>query len=191
LREEVLGLFHTVSRNLDALCHFYFTPRPVTSEVSAKVLATHRALPALQLEDINPFNVNSQAVNQAPEDLIPKKRGRQIFLLKPEELGRDDRQKLRKLKKEKRRSEKRKIEATQSDEVKRKKLEDNRLKNDKRVTIAPSGENRTSQRGSSSQYTNSKHFFNTMQENGGQGNNLLDHKVKHHKTMNSKNLKLQ
>lgn len=72
LHEEAINLFNEVSRQLDALTHFFFTPKPVASEASAKVLATQRSIPALEMEDITPYSQNSTALAVAPE---------QVFLL--------------------------------------------------------------------------------------------------------------
>lgn len=62
-------LYPQLSRNLDVLSHFYFTPKPVAGEASAKVLATQRAIPALELEDITPYGKNSDAALNAPEEV--------------------------------------------------------------------------------------------------------------------------
>jgi U3 small nucleolar ribonucleoprotein component len=59
-----------VARELDALTHFFFTPKHVAVEASAKVLATQRALPALEMEDITPFSQNSTASAVAPEQVL-------------------------------------------------------------------------------------------------------------------------
>eukprot|EP01031_Cornospumella_fuschlensis_P032353 gene32353-39126_t len=50
LRGEVLALFNKLSRELDKLSHFFYTPKPVLPEASAQVLANERMLPALDME---------------------------------------------------------------------------------------------------------------------------------------------
>lgn len=54
---------------MNELSHFYFTPKPIVDESSAKVLATQRALPAVEMEDVTPFHTTSQADKAAPQEV--------------------------------------------------------------------------------------------------------------------------
>jgi hypothetical protein len=65
----VINLFNLLSRQLNELSHFYFTPKPVVQEMSAKVLATQKSLPAMEMEDITPFQTGSTATQSAPEEV--------------------------------------------------------------------------------------------------------------------------
>jgi U3 small nucleolar ribonucleoprotein component len=106
-----------VSRELDALSHFFFTPRPVPREESA---LTSLPVESLQMEDITPVG-ESRAAALAPEQVrlawdengmgwdsngyfflrvvlaqvAAKKSGRAAALVADEELTREDRQRLR------------------------------------------------------------------------------------------------
>eukprot|EP00981_Chlorochromonas_danica_P002742 scaffold537_cov180-Ochromonas_danica.AAC.47 len=86
-RLEVLELFNKLSRTLDRLSHFYYTPKPVSVEVNAQVLANQRLLPALQMEDsaqgsamIN-LQTSPTALAYAPEEIVDRPRNK-IALLK-------------------------------------------------------------------------------------------------------------
>lgn len=54
-------------RNLDALSHFFYQPKPVAKEATIKSLGT-TPLPSIMLEDIMPVT-ESIAVAQAPEEV--------------------------------------------------------------------------------------------------------------------------
>lgn len=151
---------------MDALSHFYFTPRPVAAEASAKVLATQRSLPALEMEDISPFNVNSSATKLAPEEMHEKKRGPRIMLMAAEELGRDDRQKLRRVKKQQRRDRKRAAEAGLDENVKRARREEKEVARDRRVSVQGGGEGPVGKKstGTSGEFSKSSTFFSRLQE---------------------------
>ena len=69
IQEEVINLFNHLSRQLNELSHFYFTPKPIVEETSAKVLATQRSLPAVDMEDVTPFHVTSDGNQAAPEEV--------------------------------------------------------------------------------------------------------------------------
>ena len=64
LVEEVTQLYEKVSRQLDALSHFYYTPKPVVVEATVKSLA----VPSLTLEDVTPAMM-SAARAVAPEEV--------------------------------------------------------------------------------------------------------------------------
>ena len=67
--EEILSLFNELSRELDGLTHFYYTPRAVAQESHATVLSNQRALPAMEMEDITPFGQHSYVSQQTPEEV--------------------------------------------------------------------------------------------------------------------------
>jgi hypothetical protein len=69
MQEEVINIFNVLSRNLNELSHFYFTPKPIIEETSAKVLANQRSLPAIEMEDVTPFNINSSSSQNAPQEV--------------------------------------------------------------------------------------------------------------------------
>jgi U3 small nucleolar RNA-associated protein MPP10 len=165
LREEVVGLFGAVSHHLDALCHFYFTPRPVAGETSAKVLATQRSLPALEMEDVTPYSVQSDAAKLAPEELLTKKKGPRIMLLSSEELGRDDRKKRRRVQKEFNRKEHRRADAQLDENVKRARREEEVLSKDKRVSVDESSQERkTKNHNETGEFSKSSMFFSNLQK---------------------------
>lgn len=64
-REETLAQFQKVCRQLDALSHFHFTPKPVVQEISVAA-----SVPSLSKEDIAPTTESSAAVvSLAPEEV--------------------------------------------------------------------------------------------------------------------------
>jgi U3 small nucleolar ribonucleoprotein component len=69
MQEEVINIFNVLSRKLNELSHFYFTPKPIIEETSAKVLANQRSLPAIEMEDVTPFNINSSSSQNAPQEV--------------------------------------------------------------------------------------------------------------------------
>jgi U3 small nucleolar RNA-associated protein MPP10 len=96
--DEVKGLFHVVCRELDSLSHFHYTPRPVVAEPVVT------GLPSISLEEVLPSAENHGSTS-APEQVLEKKSGRAAALLTEEELGRDDRQRLRRASKAVRRKQ--------------------------------------------------------------------------------------
>ena len=69
--------FKQISRELDALSHFHFTPRPVVADSKIRTLQpSTSALSSLQLEDITPLTSAQASTSQlAPEqvrDLVVK-----------------------------------------------------------------------------------------------------------------------
>lgn len=164
-REEVMNLYNAVARELDALSHFFYSPKPVAAEASAKVLATQRALPALEMEDITPFSQNSSATAAAPEELLEHKRGKRVTLLTSAELTREDRKKLRRHKKEVKKVERAEQEKDTSVKNLRKQANkklDEELRTDKRVVMSESASSKRHE--DSNQYSKSSAFFSKLQE---------------------------
>lgn len=62
----VMGLFHKICRQLDALSHFHFTPKPVVSEVSVQ----GTDLPSLSMEEVAPSTHISAVSTMAPEEVM-------------------------------------------------------------------------------------------------------------------------
>ena len=164
-REEVINLFNAVSRELDALSHFFYSPKPVASEASAKVLATQRALPALEMEDIAPYSQNSAATAAAPEEIMEHKRGKKVTLLTSAELTREDRKKLRRHKKEVNKAEKAEQEKDTSIKNLRKQASkklDEELRADKRVVLSNTAKSKKHE--DQNQFSKSSAFFSKLQE---------------------------
>ena len=147
-----------VSRELDALSHFFFTPLPVPRDEPA---LTSLPVESLQMEDITPVG-ESRAAAMAPEQVrvgshgsgsrmvtaisisiaiaaacvqvAAKKGGRAAALVAPEELSREDRQRLRRAAKSSAKKDNNKAQAgPDSDSAAR--LQD-QLRADKRVVLA-------------------------------------------------------
>lgn len=101
-----------MSRQLDGLSHFYFTPKPVIREPTLKSV---ESVPSLSLEDaapsilnlastaglelfsylLNEPGANSYSKISAPEEVMEKKKGRKAAFLSDADVGRDDRRRLR------------------------------------------------------------------------------------------------
>ena len=92
---EVTDLFDKVCRQLDALSHFYFQPKPITKEAKITSLQTSTGVSSISLEDIVPV-FESSGVQSAPEQIHEKKHGRDGALISKEEMTSDDRKRLRK-----------------------------------------------------------------------------------------------
>lgn len=95
--DEVGSLFDKVCRQLDALSHFYYQPKPVTKEAKITSVQTEH-VGSISLEDIVPVT-ESNGITVAPEEVCAKKHGRESRLLSKEELSSDDRQRMRRTKK--------------------------------------------------------------------------------------------
>lgn len=142
-REEVRSLFDKVCRNLDALSHFYFQPKPVTREVQLTSMATTNNVASMNIEDIMPV-FESSAAAQAPEETQEKKHGREVTLMSREEMTSEDRKALRRAHKASNRKEKNmraheeklvaKLNPGMGNKYERQKTLD-MIRNDKRVTM--------------------------------------------------------
>ena len=60
--EEVKGLYHKVCRELDALSHFHYTPKPVVVE------SVITGLPSIEMEEVIPLT-ESNVSTKAPEEV--------------------------------------------------------------------------------------------------------------------------
>jgi hypothetical protein len=61
-----------ISRQLDALSHFHFTPRPVVPESRVSTLQPHAsagAVSSLMLEDVTPVTAQGSTSQLAPEEV--------------------------------------------------------------------------------------------------------------------------
>ena len=141
-REDALSLFHKVSMKLDELSHFFYSPRPVTAEVTLNTSAPIASLPSINLEEVVPL-VNSTANQNAPEEVMEKKRGRT-----GEDLTKTDKKKLRKLRSDDNKGGDGRTKQHNSD--------DEEI-NDRRVTTG------TASRGDSDSYSKSAAFFANLQ----------------------------
>jgi hypothetical protein len=121
-----------VSRELDALSHFFFTPLPVPREEPG---LTSLPVESLQMEDVTPVG-ESRAAARAPEQVAAKKSGRAAALVASEELTREDRQRLRRAAKGKAKKDKKAGAGSDSNSAAR--LQD-QLRADKRVVLAADG----------------------------------------------------
>lgn len=138
----------------------------MTGETSAKVLATQRSLPALEMEDIAPYSVQSDAAKMAPEELLAKKKGPRIMLLSSEELGRDDRKKRRRVQKDIYNREKRHADAQLDANVKRARREEEVLSKDKRVSVHTSAQTKGAKKhnNETGEFSRSSTFFSNLQK---------------------------
>ena len=161
-KEEIKSLFHKVSRQLDSLTHFHYTPKPIVAEVSV----SSTQIPSISFEDIG-LTAESTASAAAPEEIYRKKRGRDAALMSQEELTRDDRKRLRQANKSKNRAaKKRDLECGSMDEGKARRnkaiAEDKEfnemLKKGKRVTTG-----KEIREEDKIKYGSSKKFFEKMQ----------------------------
>jgi hypothetical protein len=88
-----IHLFDQISRQLDALSHFHFTPKPVVAEVNISTLPVS----SLLLEEVAPslsFTSTAQSL-VAPEEVSQKKRGKAASLMSDSELTSLDKQRIR------------------------------------------------------------------------------------------------
>jgi U3 small nucleolar RNA-associated protein MPP10 len=86
-----------ISRQLDALSHFHFTPRPVVADTKLKTLQpSASAVASLMLEDITPVTVlGGNASQLAPEQVQAKKHGKDGAMMAEEEMTSEDRKRKR------------------------------------------------------------------------------------------------
>lgn len=96
-REEAQRLFEMVCRKIDALSNFSFAPRPFVPD-----LKVTPAVPAISMEEVLPMGVATDEA-RAPEEIYAKKRGRDGLVRSQEEVGQDDRKRMRRSKKAARR----------------------------------------------------------------------------------------
>ena len=160
---NIKGLFHKICRQLDALSHFHYTPRPIVEEGNV----AKEALPSISLEDVTPTteSASSAFTNAAPETVHEKKRGRAAALVADAELTSDDKKRRRLASKATRRKlrqaddvKERALSNTGKSSAKYEKLKtDEILRNDKRVTVQRhSGDN--------TDYTKSSKLFTQLQD---------------------------
>lgn len=160
--EALIGLFDIVSRELNALSHFHFTPMPIEKEdeLSIKPVA---AQAALQLEDVLPTS-ESLGTQYAPEELMEKLKGKRASLMSKEEQTRDDKRRLRRAAKSSSKTRKDREEATtgkRSRDGDKQVYED--LKRDKRVTMHDESSGGMGGEGQEGSYSKSTTFFSNMQ----------------------------
>ena len=149
-------LYPQVCRQLDALSHFQFAPKPVGSSADSSSMAVQ----SIALEDVAPMTMlagEAGSTAQAPEQSVGKKRGLDAqFVGGDEEITRSDRQKMRRKQKKKQISSG-KNAASNVVSAENDKYQD--LKNDSRV-IQKNTEKSTGK----SEYSKSSDFFSRLQE---------------------------
>jgi U3 small nucleolar RNA-associated protein MPP10 len=161
---NIKGLFHKICRQLDALSHFHYTPRPIVEEANV----SSQAVPSISLEDVTPVteSANTEFANAAPEKLLEKKRGRAAALIADAELTSDDKKRRRLASKTVRRKQRQATEQTEkmlaqsgkgSAKYEKEKT-DEILRSDKRVTVQKYGD------GDRMDYTKSSKLFSHLQE---------------------------
>lgn len=156
--EEAKALYHKVCRELDALSHFHYTPRPVIGEPVVTGLAS------IAMEEILPL-AESNVSTRAPEEVQEKKTGRAAALVSSEELGRDDKKRLRGAAKSVRRKQRKLEEAEEKlvakinpgagNKYEAKKVLDE-IRNDRRVVEGKHDNSRS--------YGKSSDFFSDLQQ---------------------------
>ena len=82
-------------RELDGLSHFFYQPKPITSDVKITTLQTNTGVSSISMEDIVPV-MESNAIQYAPEEIYNKKHGRDAKQISNEEMTSDDKKRLRK-----------------------------------------------------------------------------------------------
>lgn len=160
---EIKELFGEICRQLDALSHFHFSPRPVVCEASIAGLSG-TSLPSISLEDVGVSNESSASAS-APEELYAKKRGRKAALLSESELTREDKNRLRQANKAARKRSEQQIEydrnGNSTPESRSKNLQGtNGLPLDRRVVAGKIAED-----GEQVSYGKSSEFFERLQRN--------------------------
>jgi hypothetical protein len=152
-----------VCRQLDALSHFQFAPKPVGSSADSSSLGVQ----SIALEDVAPISVSllgeggGSTAAQAPEQAVGKKRGLDAqFVGGDEEITRSDRQKMRRKHKKKQQQQQGGGSQSATGNVvsaENDKFDD--LKRDSRVI------QKNTERGTGkSEYSKSADFFSRMQE---------------------------
>lgn len=142
----MIAHFQKVCRQLDALSHFQYAPKPVGSQLDSSAAAVQ----SISLEDVAPttmLHAEESSTSKAPEQVAGKKRGFEARFLEGEEASREDRQRAR------RRQRKRKKAA--AGESSKDDFAD--IRRDARVV-----QQKPSSRSSES-FSNSKDFFSKMQ----------------------------
>ena len=89
--KEVDYLYEKVAKQLDALSHFHYTPKPTIAEPTFKALEVS----SISMEEVAPAFLNNATV-AAPEQLKEKRTGRNSAFITEADIGRDDRKRLRK-----------------------------------------------------------------------------------------------
>ncbi len=160
---NIKGLFHKICRQLDALSHFHYTPRPIVQEANVSAIS----VPSISLEDVTPMaeSAATEFSTNAPERLHEKKRGRAAALIADAELTSDDK-KRRRLASKTIRRKKRQLDdqnektlslSGKSSAKYEKKRTDEILHNDKRVSVQKHGTDQMD-------YTKSSKLFSHLQE---------------------------
>jgi U3 small nucleolar RNA-associated protein MPP10 len=165
-KEEIKELFNIISKQLDALSHFHYTPKPVVNDMNIiSIKNNNNDMKSILIENINPTN-ESDANALAPEDIYKKKKGRKAALKSDAEYDRDDKKRLRSATKAKNRKEKKqkniddtmKAKADSTSKEARKlesKAIDDIMKTDKRIIQGKHSD--------STSYNNSTSFFTKVQ----------------------------
>ena len=164
-KEEIKELFNIINKQLDALSHFHYTPKPVVNDINITSIKNSSSIRSILIENINPTS-ESDANALAPEDVYKKKTGRSAALKADVEYDRDDKKRLRQASKSKKRKEKKqktiddtmKAKANINSKEARKldeKQVDDIIRTDKRVTQGKNSD--------STSYSNSTTFFTKVQ----------------------------
>lgn len=165
-KEEIKELFNIISKQLDALSHFHYTPKPVVNDMNIiSMNNNNNDMRSILIENINPTN-ESDANALGPEDIYKKKKGRKAALKSDAEYDRDDKKRLRSASKAKNRKEKKqkniddimKAKADSTSKEARKlenKAIDDIMKSDKRIIQGKHSD--------STSYNNSTSFFTKVQ----------------------------
>ena len=159
---NIKGLFHKICRQLDALSHFHYTPRPVVQEANV----SSEIVPSISLEDVTPTTESAASAftNSAPEKIHEKKRGRAAALVSEAEMTSDDRKRRRMASKSVRKKQRQSEDAKehmlsnvgQSSAKYEKKKTEEILRNDKRVSVQRNSD--------STDYTKSSKVFTQLQD---------------------------
>ena len=145
--KEIDYLYEKVARQLDALSHFHFTPKPLVKEPTFKALDVS----SLAKEEVAPAFLNL-ASTAAPEEHKEKRLGRNSAFITEADVGRDDRKRLRRATK----AANKKAKLAENGGYSTKSKDDN-LNLDRRVVTGRESI------GSSEDFTKSSKFFSNMQ----------------------------
>lgn len=151
----MLPCLEQVCRQLDALSHFQFAPKPVGSNADAASMGVQ----SIALEDVAPVSMAVGSA-QAPEQMVGKKRGlaAQFISEGEEEVTRSDRQKMRR--KQQKHKQKQGGQAAAGEGAgaqRRDEFQD--LKNDSRVI-----QKHSEKSAGKSEYSKSSEFFSRLQQ---------------------------